>query len=56
MIHSDNLSTEPRVIAPTAASQHEEALERALRPRQLDEYVGQEKIRLTWKEPYGERI
>src|SRR5450759_2093048 len=45
MIHSDNLSAEPRLIAPTAASHQEEALERALRPKQLDEYVGQEKIR-----------
>src|SRR5574340_562724 len=45
MIHSDNLSAEPRLIAATAVSKQEEALERALRPRQLDEYVGQEKIR-----------
>ena len=45
MIHSDNLSAEPRLIAATPASHHEEALERALRPKQLDEYVGQEKIR-----------
>ena len=50
MIHDDNLSTEPRhdaarIVAPAAASAHEEVLERALRPRQLDEYVGQEKIR-----------
>ena len=34
-----------RLIAPAPASSQEEALERALRPRQLDEYVGQEKIR-----------
>ncbi|HUW76412.1 MAG TPA: Holliday junction branch migration DNA helicase RuvB [Gallionella sp.] len=50
MIHNDDLSAEPRhdsgrIIAPTASSQHEEVLERALRPKQLDEYVGQEKIR-----------
>ncbi len=45
MIHSDNLSAEPRLIASTPASMHEEVLERALRPKQLDEYVGQEKIR-----------
>src|SRR5471030_866109 len=50
MIHSDNLSAEPRpdtgrIVAPAAASHQEEALERALRPKQLDEYVGQEKIR-----------
>lgn len=45
MIHSDNLTAEPRLIASTPASHQEEALERALRPKQLDEYVGQEKIR-----------
>ena len=45
MIHSDNLTTEPRVISATPASPQEEALERALRPKLLDEYVGQEKIR-----------
>jgi len=45
MIHSDNLSAEPRLISATPASAHEEALERALRPKQLGEYVGQEKIR-----------
>jgi len=45
MIHNDNLSAEPRLIASTPASKHEEVLERALRPKQLDEYVGQEKIR-----------
>ena len=54
MIHNDNLSAEPsprlnpesgRIISAAPASAHEEALERALRPKQLDEYVGQEKIR-----------
>jgi len=39
MIESD------RLIAPSAQSAHEEALERALRPKLLDEYVGQEKVR-----------
>jgi Holliday junction DNA helicase RuvB len=34
-----------RLIAAGRASPQEEALERALRPRQLTEYVGQEKIR-----------
>ncbi len=34
-----------RLIAPQSASAQEEALERALRPRSLDEYVGQERIR-----------
>ena len=34
-----------RLIAPDRASLQEEALERALRPKLLSEYVGQEKIR-----------
>jgi holliday junction DNA helicase RuvB len=34
-----------RLIQPAPISTHEEALERALRPKQLDEYIGQEKIR-----------
>ncbi|HWA14394.1 MAG TPA: Holliday junction branch migration DNA helicase RuvB [Burkholderiales bacterium] len=34
-----------RLITPAPVSSQEEAIERALRPRQLDEYVGQEKIR-----------
>jgi holliday junction DNA helicase RuvB len=34
-----------RLISAVPASQQEEALERALRPKALDEYVGQEKIR-----------
>lgn len=36
---------EPRIITATPSSPQEEAIERALRPKQLDEYVGQEKIR-----------
>jgi holliday junction DNA helicase RuvB len=34
-----------RLISAAPVSQQEEALERALRPKALDEYVGQEKIR-----------
>ena len=34
-----------RLIAPAPQGAQEEVLERALRPRQLEEYVGQEKIR-----------
>ena len=34
-----------RLTSPATASPHEEAFERSLRPRQLAEYVGQEKIR-----------
>ena len=44
MIQHDDLS-EARIISPAAVSVQEEALERALRPKLLDEYVGQEKIR-----------
>jgi Holliday junction DNA helicase RuvB len=43
-IQTDNF-TEQRITAATAASPNEEVIERALRPKQLDEYVGQEKIR-----------
>ncbi|BCK86638.1 holliday junction ATP-dependent DNA helicase RuvB [Sideroxyarcus emersonii] len=45
MIQHDDLSAAPRLISAAPVSQQEEALERALRPKQLDEYVGQEKIR-----------
>ncbi|HXF18793.1 MAG TPA: Holliday junction branch migration DNA helicase RuvB [Burkholderiales bacterium] len=34
-----------RLITPDPQSTHEEALERALRPKQFEEYIGQEKIR-----------
>ena len=44
MIHNDDLSA-ARIISPVPASAQEEVLERALRPKLLDEYVGQEKIR-----------
>ena len=51
-IQTDNLHTEvalaanqPRVIASTPATPQEEALERALRPKLLDDYVGQAKVR-----------
>src|SRR5512140_1474583 len=42
MIENDQLN---RLVAPATAGVQEEALERALRPRALAEYVGQEKIR-----------
>jgi Holliday junction DNA helicase RuvB len=35
----------PRIISAAPASRQEEVIERALRPKQLDEYIGQEKIR-----------
>jgi Holliday junction DNA helicase RuvB len=42
-IQTDNF-TEQRIISATPVSPNEEAIERALRPKQLGEYVGQEKI------------
>ncbi|UTH75447.1 Holliday junction branch migration DNA helicase RuvB [Chromobacterium sp. IIBBL 290-4] len=48
MIETDKLfgaAPERRVVAPQRASDQEEALERALRPKLLDEYVGQKKAR-----------
>lgn len=35
----------PRIITAAPVSRQEEIIERALRPKQLDEYIGQEKIR-----------
>lgn len=43
-IQTDNFS-ESRIITPAPASPNEEAIERALRPKHLDEYVGQQKTR-----------
>ncbi len=43
-IQTDDFS-EQRIISAVPASPNEEAIERALRPKHLDEYVGQEKIR-----------
>jgi len=44
-IHADEFSPAPRVVSPAAVSPAEEALERALRPRLLAEYVGQQRAR-----------
>src|SRR5947208_3516907 len=41
-IQNDELN---RVVTPVPAGVQEEVFERALRPRRLDEYIGQEKIR-----------
>jgi Holliday junction DNA helicase RuvB len=43
-IQTDNF-TEQRIIDSAPSSPNEEAIERALRPKLLDEYVGQSKIR-----------
>src|ERR1700750_265303 len=49
MIEFDSLTTgaraDPRVISAAAASPNEGVFERALRPKALDEYIGQSKIR-----------
>ncbi len=46
-IQTDDFAPPPRqrVVSATPASPHEEAIERALRPKMLDEYVGQTKAR-----------
>ena len=46
-IQTDDFSppARPRVVTASAASPQEEALERALRPKGLQEYVGQSKAR-----------
>src|SRR5690242_21032402 len=41
-IENDELT---RIVVAKSAGPQEDALERALRPRRLDEYIGQEKIR-----------
>ena len=46
-IQTDDFAPPPRqrVVSAAPASPHEEAIERALRPKMLDEYVGQTKAR-----------
>ncbi|MBV8123982.1 MAG: Holliday junction branch migration DNA helicase RuvB [Burkholderiaceae bacterium] len=45
-IQTDDFSTPPaRMVSAAPASTHEEALERALRPKVLEDYVGQAKAR-----------
>ncbi len=45
MIETDKLGAAERIIAPQSKSAQEEALERALRPKRLADYTGQQKIR-----------
>jgi Holliday junction DNA helicase RuvB len=46
MIHTDPLQeAAARLVSAAPASVQEDALERALRPKRLDEYIGQKKIR-----------
>ena len=44
MIRYDNDESSKREVASEPTNQNEEKLERALRPKKLDEYVGQENI------------
>jgi Holliday junction DNA helicase RuvB len=44
-IQTDDFAPAPRVVSAAPASPKEEAIERALRPKLLDEYVGQLKVR-----------
>ena len=47
-IHSDSLSSSApaqRLVAPQPSSPNEESIERALRPRALADYVGQDRVR-----------
>src|SRR3546814_16022982 len=47
-IHSDSLSSLPppeRLVAPQSSSPNEDSVERALRPRELKEYIGQHRVR-----------
>ena len=44
-IQTDDFAPAPRVVSAAPASPKEEAIERALRPKLLDEYVGQMKVR-----------
>ncbi|ULJ59672.1 Holliday junction branch migration DNA helicase RuvB [Wielerella bovis] len=47
MLHTDNIHTQtiPRIIAAQSQSKQEEQLERALRPKTLQDYIGQDKAK-----------
>jgi len=44
-IQTDDFAAAPRLVSAAPTSPKEEALERALRPKRLDDYVGQAKVR-----------
>ncbi len=44
-IQTDDFSAPERLVSPSAVSTNEEAIERALRPKLLSDYVGQLKVR-----------
>lgn len=45
MIKTDNLSTEQRIATPVKLNVAEDAIERALRPKELSDYIGQNKVK-----------
>ena len=45
MITNDNLTSEPKISSPKIISHTEDVLERALRPKELSDYIGQDKIK-----------
>ena len=45
MIETDELGAGPRIVSAEPTDRREDAIERALRPKRLAEYVGQAKIR-----------
>ena len=45
MIETDKLGSAPRLVSAAPSDRQEDAVERALRPKRLAEYVGQAKIR-----------
>jgi Holliday junction DNA helicase RuvB len=44
-IQTDDFAPAPRMVSAAPASPKEEAIERALRPKLLDDYIGQHKVR-----------
>ena len=44
-IQTDDFSAPERLVSPSTVSTNEEAIERALRPKMLSDYVGQLKVR-----------
>lgn len=45
MIKNDNIQTEERVASPFKLNNSEDVIERALRPKELADYIGQEKVK-----------
>lgn len=45
MIKTDDLSTDNRIVTAVKSSSHEDVIERALRPKELADYIGQDKVK-----------